>query len=240
VELSGNGTITNTHRLSVGVAYGYGRINVSGGSFVNRSSNPAVIGIAGGEGEWIQSGGTAVFSSDFYVGGSRTNEMKCTNMACEGFWTRNDSKGLLDISGGTLDVGNANMIVSAFGKGVIALSGNGLIKVKNLILSNAVDMVTSQRYNAKIKVKPNSQGNVSFISASGNVELSEGVSLECDFSEYEGEKSIFPIVSAANITGAFKTENVVFKGNGANYASLRQTETSIDVVVSRGLIIMVK
>ncbi len=240
VELSGNGTITNTHRLSVGVAYGYGRINVSGGSFVNRSPNPAVIGVAGGEGEWIQSGGTAVFSSDFYVGGSRTNEMKCTNMACEGFWTRNDSKGLLDISGGTLDVGNANMIVSAFGKGEIALSGNGLIKVKNLILSNTVDMVTSQRYIAKIKVKPNSQGNVSLISASGNVVLSEGVSLECDFSEYEGEKSIFPIVSAANIIGAFKTENVVFKGNGANYASLRQTETSIDVVVSRGLIIMVK
>ena len=127
-----------------------------------------VIGIAGGEGEWIQSGGTAVFSSDFYVGGSRTNEMKCTNMACEGFWTRNDSKGLLDISGGTLDVGNANMIVSAFGKGEIALSGNGLIKVKNLILSNTVDMVTSQRYiltaeKASKKAKK-SQGIIFFIS----------------------------------------------------------------------------
>jgi hypothetical protein len=240
VELSDNGTISNFYRLAVGVAYGYGRINVSGGSFVHKATNIAMIGVAGGEGEWIQSGGSAVFTSDLYVGGARTNEMNYAKLTHQGFYSRNDSKGLLDISGGTLDVSKANIIVSAFGKGTIALSGNGLVKVKNLILSNTVDMVTSERYVSTLKVKPDRQGNISLISASESVVISDGVLFECDFSDYAGEKISFPIVTASNIIGSFAPENINIIGDAASCSVLRQTNTSIDVIVNRGLMLMIK
>ena len=61
-----------------------------------------------------------------------------------------------------------------------------------------------------------------------------------DLSTYEGSKSTFPVVRAGAVSGRFAAENVEISGNGSKYAILRQTETSVDVIVNRGLVLYLK
>jgi hypothetical protein len=245
LEISGDGVITNYSRFIVGMAYAYGRVTMTGGKVVGlKHSNKEyslnnAIGLGGGEGEWIQTGGSATFATSVFVGGGTMNQMEILSASNPVFTERRHAKGLLEVTGGTFAVNDADLYVSALGEGKISVSGSGAISARDIILTNTVDEA-GVNCVATLKAVVDADGNAGSVTASGTFYVQDDSRFVFDLSTYEGSKSTFPVVRAGAVSGRFSAENVEISGNGSKYAILRQTETSVDVVVNRGLVLYLK
>jgi len=241
LELS-SGSVTNDRGHAIfGFAHAFGRMAQSGGNFVSTISLPAVIGMAGGEGEWLQSGGSATFRRNVYVGGAITNVLNVGTWKHAAIMSRHDAQGLLAVTGGTFAVdGNYDIVVASDGEGVISVSGDGAISARDVILSNTVDTASGVTRVATLKVVVDADGKVGSIAARGRFVIRDGAKFVCDLSGYSGKKTLFRLVSAQSVEGSFAPQNIEFTGPYAKFAELRQSGSTIEVALNRGTMILLK
>ena len=93
---------------------------------------------------------------------------------------------------------------------------------------------------ATLKVVVDADGKVGSIAARGRFVIGDGAKFVCDLSGYSGKKTLFRFVSAQSVKGAFAPENIEFTGPYAKFAELRQTDTSIEVTLNRGTLLLFK
>lgn len=234
------GTITHeTGNLVVGCGYGYGRVTQAGGVFNGTVWTPTEIGFAGGEGEWLQSGGEAKLGGDVFVGGVATNFNATVAGQTVGWKTcpclRQDSKGLLSVTGGTFTLASGkNLYVSAFGAGTLALGGTGVITANEVVLTNTVDEANGKTYPATVKVTLSADG-AGLIRASKLV-IAEGTKLIVDVGSYEGRSRAF--AEAPVIEGAF--QDITYIGANKDYGKVFARNGKLYAGVQRGSIIFVR
>ena len=234
------GTITHaTGNLVVGCGYGYGRVTQAGGVFNGTVWTPTEIGFAGGEGEWLQSGGEAKLGGDVFVGGVATNFNSTVAGQTAGWKTcpclRQDSKGLLSVTGGTFTLASGkNLYVSAFGAGTLALGGTGVITANEVVLTNTVDEANGKTYPATVKVTLSADG-AGLIRASKLV-IAEGTKLIVDVGSYEGRSRAF--AEAPVIEGAF--QDITYIGANKDYGKVFARNGKLYAGVQRGSIIFVR
>ncbi len=238
-----SGAVTNGGGYAIiGLLYGYGRVVQTGGTFRSTISVPSVIGMAGGEGEWVQSGGLATFNRNLYLGGVSTNVLGAGTWKHGGFAAFHNARGLVDVSGGNLiTVGtNYDIVVSSDGEGTLSLSGKGSVAARDIILTNTVDSAAGVTRVSTLKFASDASGDSGALTAARDLVIAEDAKFVFDLSAYAGKKTLFRLASAKNVKGAFAPENVEFIGPYAKFAELRQTGTSLEVSLSRGTMILFK
>ncbi len=242
LELS-SGAVTNGGGYAIiGLLYGYGRVVQTGGTFRSTISVPSVIGMAGGEGEWVQSGGLATFNRNLYLGGVSTNVLGAGTWTHGGFAAFHNARGLVDVSGGNLiTVGtNYDIVVSSDGEGTLSLSGKGSVAARDIILTNTVDSAAGVTRVSTLKFAADASGESGVLTAARDLVIAEDAKFVFDLSAYAGKKTLFRLASAKNVKGAFALGNVEFIGPYAKFAELRQTGTTIEVSLNRGTMILFK
>ena len=134
--------------VGIGTPNAKGLFEQTGGTLVDSVDNvqaPVVVGMGGGTGTWMMSGGEATLAGSLHVGGLTLTEMgRTTPVTKPGAATQsarfycgdrypNRAEGLLSVVGGTLTVAK-NLVLSADGTGTLELGANG-----KLVVNGALD-----------------------------------------------------------------------------------------------------
>lgn len=147
VELAEGGVIDTGNAATIIVGVGnpnvFGRLIQTGGTLTDNSISefgPAAVGMGGGTGEWLMSGGTATLKCNLYVGGAlladdfhRTAPPSNSGRLYVGERDYpKQAKGLLKLTGGTMSL-RRDLILSKDGEGVLELGPAANLKVEGAL-----------------------------------------------------------------------------------------------------------
>lgn len=216
------GTLVSNHGyLMVGVGQGEGTFVQTGGAITHNTQTgwnstnyqtpegstrfyqDIFIGLAGGIGRYYLTNGTVTADAAVYVGGATTNDLCRSTIsflpAAYHDGARQDAQGLLSLQGGTFKT-TGNVYVGAYGHGRLALGVGGNLQAQNLVLSNKVESILAADLG---------DAGCGTITLGGKLVIAEGAKLVIDASELtELTSAAKPIVSAADVVGAFDSENI--------------------------------
>lgn len=247
LEISG-GVVSNRYGLVnaiIGQGSAEGVVNQSGGKFVVWSyfnegavshQCGLIIGLRGGKGEYNLSGGS-VEGRYVYVGGAIVDK---GTTAFYSDLTDRGGFGKLNVSGGEFGT-DRDVFVSLAGQGEVSVTG-GKIVARNMYLTNSVDAVTAEHYDASVKFALDGDGKCGCVELTDKLYVAKGAKLSVDLGGLaKQEKSKCTLITAAKgIEGSFDLEDISFTGEDAQNARLVVRPTSIGVSVKRGMAIIVR
>lgn len=202
------GTVTNDgYRSVIGVGIGQakGELVQTGGTHIKAGdSGDIIVGFSGGEGLFAISNGLfqTLKSIDIWVGGCPTNELQRYLPYCP---DRRDAKGVLDVAGGRFVSSNGRLFVGVDGSGELAIGETGLLTVKELAFSNAVDRALGTETRMRCTFGPTGVGKAT---VSSSLRIDPGAKLIVDASAYTGAAKGFYVLETANRTGDFAEKDV--------------------------------
>lgn len=215
LNISGDAIVTNgAAPLFVGVGKSVGRITQTGGelrsvqdgdkfSYWDRSA--LVLGICGGNGSYIMTGGTVEYANSVFVGGVSLDTVNRpdaqTNMPA------NDgaSVGLLDITGGSFSA-RKSMTVGALGTGVVHVAGNASLSIaKSLVLSNSVENAATLKLTISGDTPPS-------VNIGESLFVKDGAKLVVDVTDFDTASVWTKLVSCNSRTGSFEQGNIMVIG----------------------------
>ena len=221
LSVSGEGAVTNENNRSyfwVGLSRAEGHVRQSGGEIVHLSPDwEMALGLWGGKGFWTISNGVTQAAADVYVGGFPTDvlyrhaEVGYADPLPESwFATNHTAEGVLTVAGGAFTAAKA-LVVSADGRGTLAVGPHGLIQARTVALSNTVDAASGARYAGVARVVAGADG-VGQIAATEDLVVAEGAVLEADLSALAATATAwYPLLTAqGEVKGAFAESLVLF------------------------------
>jgi hypothetical protein len=233
----------------VGAGVGKGELVVAGGLCSNGCAKASTIGLCGGVGRVVVSNG--VFKStrknsntDLYIGGAPITIFDQTeaNLLAAGYPTeRHDADGELTIVGGTTTV-NGSVYLGYDGDGTITMEGTeGLLSVKNLVLSNfvaGVDTPTERKTSSTLRFKADANG-VSPIMVTSKLTVSPDTKIVVEASAYAGSADKLKLLEWDTLDGDF--DGVDFQATDfASNATLKVVDKALYVKRDRGFIMLLK
>lgn len=228
--------------LVVGVGSGRGRVVQSGGTLTHGTWYPVVIGLRGGLGEYLMTGGqTTVTHADVYVGGCPTNVVTTYDVFVCNYKklpTDKPGVGILCVSGGVFQVDAAATVhVSAAGCGEIRVAG-GELNAGKLVLGASDDAVSGNRQVSKLVFSVGPNGEHGIVNVSGSLTIADGTKLEINLGDFEGPK--VKLLEAASVTGTFADSDVIVTGKHADKAKWSFRNGVLRCGVPQGLSIVVR
>ena len=217
LNISGDGIVTNNAApIVVGGGKSVGTIVQNGGvfhsiaegngfSYWNRSS--LVLGLCGGNGSYLMTGGIAECHNAMYVGGIDFDTFGRTEAKNNSKLPSNDgsSVGLLDISGGSFTAGKS-LFVGVLGKGTVHVSGAGSLTVgRSLVLSNSVENAATLKLTLVGNTPPS-------VKIADKLVVREGAKLVVDATDFTGTQVWTKLVSCGSRTGSFSAGDITVIG----------------------------
>ena len=139
------------------------------------------IGAFGGMGRYTMTDGTFDTGLNVYVGGIQTNDLNRPHSNGAILANRHDAQGTLSVSGGTFATTNS-VILGRDGTGVLKLSGAGVVKAKEIVVSNTVGQAASE-----IRFVVGADGTCGKIDAATKLKFEPGARVVVDVSAVSAE-----------------------------------------------------
>jgi hypothetical protein len=260
MTVSGTGSLTNRYgHLLVGVApCGEGSLVLDGGTLRStceilagqsdyRERIACAVGVGGGKGEFLVRGGECSISNNVWIGGVATNAVRilapgeksgCSLMGYP--YETHGGEGLLEVSGGSVAFGR-DLVVGAEGTGVVSVVGAAASRFtvgRNLVLSNAADVVVGGTEAATLRFKPDA-GGITPITVAGKFVVADKATLEIDFSDCDlKSKGTLNLLTYASKEGGFSADRIVVKGRHLDTVSVRVTDTKVSVKERNGMVLI--
>lgn len=217
VELT-DGCMTNRYgTVVVGMGYGEGSFEQSGGEYYAQITKPVVIGMGGGVGRLSVSGGRFTTSSadaTIYVGGAVTNVFGANvpDLPASGYPIyRHDAQGTLSFSGGSMSIAGS-VVLGADGSGTLERVGtNGTITIgRDLVFSNTVENAES---GGTLAFRLDDSGRVEPIAITGKLVIGPNARLAVDTGDTALEEISCTLLRATGgVEGGFAHGAVTFTG----------------------------
>lgn len=238
VEMSG-GVVTNDENfVTVGTGFARGTWKHSGGTLVNKEG--FWVGVAHGIGTFEQSGGTVSVAKDTHIGGAFTNEVGVGAYLVAKGWPidRHDANGTLRLSGGTMDLAKT-CYVGCDGTGTVEVVGvDASLTVKDLVLSNTVELATS----SVLSFIADARG-IAPIRVTNGLTVTPGAKLKVDITDLAAPHGRIHLVSAKSVTGTFDDVEVVDNRTVEKpylEACVEVTATGVDLHLKQGAILILR
>lgn len=236
IDLSGGKIGSNQQATLIGAGKAKGEIVVTGGEFLHQSwmksdaypradgllfdgityyNLPFVVGMAGGDGAFIVSNGTATVNNAAYVGGICSNAIpfSASNVwsPSKYLYARHDAKGLLAHRGGTLKFnkwtqsgiavpGSGDVIVGSDGAGEVEVGPEGTFMI-------AGDLVLSNRSESVLHLISGKSAGTA-LAVGGRLVIADGAKLVADMRAFDGKSMWLKLMSADSVEGAFASQDV--------------------------------
>jgi len=261
MAISGTGSLTNRYgHLLVGVApYGEGSLVLDGGTLRStcerlsgqndyRERIACAVGVGGGKGEFLVKGGDCAIFNNVWIGGVATNAVRilapgeksgCSLMGYP--YDTHGGEGLLEVSGGSVAFGR-DLVVGAEGTGVVSVVGSAASQftvARNLVLSNAADVVGGGTEAATLRFKPDA-GGITPISVAGKFVVADKAKLDIDLAGFDmsGVKSL-RLLTCSSKEGNFDPARVALTGCQPGAFDVHVTDSGIYVSEHKGTIMIV-
>ena len=219
LNISGDGIVTNGPApIVVGAGNSVGTITQSGGTFYavaesvgnspsywNRSA--LVLGLCGGKGSYLMTGGTAEYHNAVYVGGIDFDTFSRSEAKAYVTHPANSvsSVGLLDVSGGSFKT-SKSLFVGAFGTGTVHVSSSASLSVgRSLVLTNSVANAATLKLTLVGENAPS-------VDVADTLIVREGAKLEVDVTDYTGTEVWTKLVSCKSRVGSFAQSDIKIVG----------------------------
>ena len=153
-EMTGGAYTNKSGAFIVGLGYGSGVLEQTGGELVAQGRNPAAIGFLGGSGTYRVANARSAFASDVYVGGAMTNHFSVKLSSITGkvggqvrdLTTLHNATGVLEIGENGSFATDGNLVLSEDGTGTLSFvagpSGVGTVTVGGKLVIGAGSKLT--------------------------------------------------------------------------------------------------
>lgn len=273
LNISENGFVDNRGASFI-VGYGSGatgRVNMSGGtvescvalktSYGTHADYPDqkfwytnqvfVVGMAGGEGTWTQTGGSVTSYHRVYVGGCSTNELKVymqyrdtykngvqpnrfpAELKPENWGSNHAARGTVRVLGGSWSCAH-ECHIGMDGTGLLEIGPTGSFSAKTLCLD--ANDANDHAANLKFTFGADGVGSINVT----NLVIAAGSRVTVDMANVDPSRNGYTLIRAANVEGAFDDADleVVNKAPGLSSAKVVQTATDLRLVIPRGSVLI--
>jgi hypothetical protein len=209
LTISGSGVITNAGMMVVGVNGGTGTVIQTGGVIRHAPTGAAVRKLTvlgyGFGASGVVSGGLGSYEMS---GGSYYT----ANQAFIGgvptnllSYSRHGGVGQLKITGGSFIVTNNTLTVGGYGTGAVTIGSNGVCFAKDIVFTNNTQ--------STLRCELGTEG-LGMLTASSNLVICAGAKLEVDTTAYQGKAVWIKLADCATRTGSFDPANITVTGSG--------------------------
>ncbi len=206
--VSGSGIITNVGVLVIGVNGGTGTLMQTGGKIVHNAS---------GDSRRFTILGYGTGATTYYGGGNGTYEMyggtyyTPNNVYVGGVptnvqsYSRSGGVGFLKVAGGSFTVTNNTLMVGGNGTGTLTLGSNGVCFARTIIFTNNTQSTLRCELGAE---------GLGTLTASSNLVICAGAKLEVNTTAYQGKAVWVKLADCVTRTGSFDPANITITGLG--------------------------
>ena len=216
------------------------------------TNNVAVVGLAGGTGRLVQTGGAITNNLRMFVGGMVTNEFSSyvkyseirgrflPDYGTKGYGDRHGANGYVGVMGGTF-YSLFPITVGQDGVGVFEVGPTGTVEAAALVLTNNAYTAAGQSA-ATLKFTFGEEGVGK--ATVGSLVVGEDSKLVVDLGTYNGAHPKVKLVEAGAVEGAFAAENIelTYAEGYSRLAAARieQSASGLSVVVPCGTTIIIR
>ena len=215
LNISGDAIVTNgVAPLFVGVGNSIGCITQTGGElhsiqdgnrFSNWDRSALVLGLCGGNGSYIMTGGIAEYTNSVFVGGVSLDTINRPDAQTNMPANDGSSVGLLDITGGSFSAGKT-MTVGALGTGVVHVANNATLTIaRSLVLSNSVENAATLTLTLSGDAPPT-------VKIGESLFVKDGAKLVVDVTDFDTRSVWTKLVSCSSRNGSFSRDDILVIG----------------------------